>query len=187
MTLPKTNGRLTSLLSIVLGLLLFLEASSSWARCFIPSVEESFKESAFVFSGTVSRVDKEEQTQNSGKNELSWSALETVTFDVDKTWKGVSKSNSIGITTPSNNYAFICAVMGLSVGDKFLIFARKAATEKESDDSDSLYTDRCQPNKRLDDDSETAALFEQLDALRSELTEESEETPDEESKETQSI
>lgn len=158
------------------SLLLLLVASSSWARCGPTTIEDSFQKNDAVFSGTVSRIDKESGIHNQGKDSWDGLSVATVHFELDKKWKGKDEGTMIEVAIPSGEGWFICSYMTPSVGDKYVIFASRVKEIKESGDSGRLYTDYCFGNKKLDDLSEKDELFEQLDDLESEMKEENEET-----------
>ena len=179
----NSTKKLTDAVSLVCSLLILIVASSTWGRCDTPTIEESFDESDFVFSGTVSQID--EQDENDKKVESDMVML-TVHFTLDKKWKGTSDNNTIEVTAPSDysrshDYYVISETLKFSVGDNYLIFAKGIQDFEESDDSAELYTAACYGNKKLDDLSDSKALFAKLDRLQSKMREESKEKHDQES------
>lgn len=180
----KSTQKLTNSISLVCSLLLLFIAFSSWGRCAPTTVEKSFDESDYVFSGTVSQIDEQSESAGQSDDSDSWNQddLLTVHFTLDKKWKGANDNKTIAISTPSSDYWFICAIMGFSVGDNYVIFAKRVQEDEESGDSGWLYTDYCYGNKKLDDLSESKALFTQLDELQSEMQEDSVEEHDEETR-----
>ena len=132
---------------------------------------------------TVSQID--EQDENDKKVESDMVML-TVHFTLDEKWKGTSDNNTIEVTAPSDysrsgDYYVISGSLKFSVGDNYLIFAKRIQDFRESDDSDELITRYCDGNQKLDDLSDSKALFAKLDRLQSKMREDSEEDHDQES------
>ena len=173
----KLSNRVTSGISLACSLLLLFVASSSWGRCDTPTIEESFDESDFVFSGTVSQIDEQNENEKRLESDM---VLLTVQFTLDKKWKGTGDNSTIEVTarsdySRSHDYYVVSGSLKFSVGDNYLIFAKRIQDFEESDDSEQLYTAYCDGNKKLDDLTEKQALFEQLGRLQSEMQEGSEE------------
>lgn len=182
--------RPTSSVSLVCSLLLLLVASGSWGRCLDKTVEESFHESDYVFSGTVSQIDeqKEHEVLSEQSDSSDRKILQTVNFAVDKRWKGAyDDDDMIAISTRTGGirsgeyYVIISPTMKFTVEDNYLIFAKRVQDDEENGDSGYLYTHVCYGNKKLDDLSESKALFAQLDKLSSTTQVDSDEAHDEES------
>ncbi len=174
--MPSTTRDSSNLVFLVCGLLLLLDAASSWARCGPTTIEESFKSNDAVFSGTVSRIDRENVSHNQGKDGWDGLTVATVHFELDKKWKGTDEGNMIEVAIPSGEGWFICSYMSPNVGDQYVIFAGRVHDIKESGNSGRLFTDYCNGNKKHDHFQEKDELFEQLDNLESEMQAESEET-----------
>ena len=179
----KSTKRLTSAVSLVCSLLLLIVASSTWGRCETPTIEESFDESDFVFSGTVSQIDEQDENEKKVESDM---VMLTVHFTLDKKWKGTGDNNTIEVTARSDysrthDYHVISGSLKFAIGDNYLIFAKRIQDFEESDDPEELYTAYCYGNMKLDELSESKALFAQLEELQSKMQEESEEVHDEES------
>lgn len=176
MRVPNTTRGSSSLVFLVCGLILLLDAASSWARCGPTTIEESFKSNEAVFSGTVSRIDRENVSHRQGKDGWDGLTIATVHFELDKKWKRIDEGKVIEVAIPSGEGWFICSYMSPAVGDQHVIFADRVHDTKESGDYGRLFTDHCNGNRKRDDLQEKDELFEQLDNLKSEMKAESEET-----------
>ena len=170
MTKANTSNRRTSIVLAILYLSLLLANSSIFAcSCIGVTFEGDFQSSDVVFAGKVLRIEEIEDERQVKWDEIEIRTVE-IEFEVTNTWKGEDERNRTIVTefyTSACGYPF-------EIGDSYVVFAdtRKALRLEDSGELEYLKTGWCSANEGLDNKSESEALIEKLEMLKSETQDE---------------